>query len=451
MSKILVVDDEALIAMRLEERLSSLGYTVVGMAASGEDAIDKARSTRPDLVLMDIVMPGRMNGIDSAKIISDELDIPVVFITAYADDEIIKKAKSVRPYGYIVKPINELEIKAAIEVALFRKSEEQDLQKLQKMGRENISTEMVTSQSADESLTYLDITEEKTVLLTDIFTEIGLFLYTDPDAKESIFKFVLEEGIKKRGRTLFSYSKSTIPKYFQNEIRKKELYTFRIRRKEVYNLLPILEKCTQSLSDDPSPTASLQILLDFSEPEEFEDILSIKDLLLSKKKNMIPVSGIIAVNIGNMDHQLIASLAAGIPKIIVSTGKETTFSFAHNSFPAKSVSVVPQSTIDCVIKKSLEPVVLSLLEKPMSGYDIVHEIQRRYKVLIPQARVYTILHDLLKDGYLEVEVSGKSKLFCLTEKGKKHVSQRLNEFRLVFWHILGDGNEINAGIENQNQ
>ncbi|MGB8891554.1 MAG: response regulator, partial [Methanoregula sp.] len=150
MSKILVVDDEALIAMRLEERLSSLGYTVVGMAASGEDAIDKARSTRPDLVLMDIVMPGRMNGIDSAKIISDELDIPVVFITAYADDEIIKKAKSVRPYGYIVKPINELEIKAAIEVALFRKSEEQDLQKLQKMGRENISTEMVTSQSADE-------------------------------------------------------------------------------------------------------------------------------------------------------------------------------------------------------------------------------------------------------------------------------------------------------------
>ncbi|MGA9622076.1 MAG: hypothetical protein WBQ58_08420, partial [Methanoregula sp.] len=71
--------------------------------------------------------------------------------------------------------------------------------------------------------------------------------------------------------------------------------------------------------------------------------------------------------------------------------------------------------------------------------------------LIPQARVYTILHDLLKDGYLEVEVSGKSKLFCLTEKGKKHVSQRLNEFRLVFWHILGDGNEINAGIENQNQ
>jgi CheY-like chemotaxis protein/DNA-binding PadR family transcriptional regulator len=450
MSKILIVDDEGLIAMRLEERLSTMGYIVVGMAASGEDAIDKARITRPDLVLMDIVMPGRMNGIDAAKIISDELDIPVVFISAYADDEIIKKVKSVRPYGYIVKPFIELEIKAAIEIALFRKSEEKELNKLQKPGHEKISTEMVPSQNEEERLTYLDLTEVKTVLLKDIFNDIVLFLYTDPVEKEAIFKFVLEEGINKGGRTFFSYFKSIIPKYFQNEIRKKELYTHRIKRKEVYTLLPILEKCTQSLLDSPEPD-SLQILLDFFETEEFEDILAIRDLILSKKKNMIPVSGIIAVNIGKMDHSLIGSLAAGIPKIIISTGKETMLSFAHNSFPAKSVSVVPQETVDSVIKKSLEPVVLSLLDKPLSGYDIVHEINSRYKVHIPQARVYSILHDLLKGGYLEVEVSGKSKLFCLTEKGKKHISQRLNEFRLVFQHLLGNGNEINSGIENQNQ
>jgi CheY-like chemotaxis protein len=110
MSKILVVDDEAIITMQLEERLSVMGYTVAGMAASGEDAVDKARRTRPDLVLMDIVMPGKMNGIEAAKIITKELDIPVVFVTAYADDAIIERAKSARPYGYIVKPFNELEI-----------------------------------------------------------------------------------------------------------------------------------------------------------------------------------------------------------------------------------------------------------------------------------------------------------------------------------------------------
>ena len=242
--------------------------------------------------------------------------------------------------------------------------------------------------------------------MQDIFTDIVLFLYTDQVAKEPIFKFALEEGIKKGGRNLFAYFQSTLPKYFPKEIQKKELYTHRIKRNEVYSLLPVLDKCTESLLDSGTPD-SLQILLDFSETEEFDDILAIRKLLLAKKENGIPVCGILAMNIGKIDHTLIQSLAEGIPKIIVSTGKETTLSFAHHTFPAGSVSVVPQSTIDDVVKKSLEPVVLSLLDKPISGYDIVHEIHNRYKVLIPQARVYTLLHDLhgrtgtLRSGFQE--------------------------------------------------
>jgi CheY-like chemotaxis protein/DNA-binding PadR family transcriptional regulator len=448
MSKILVVDDEAIITMQLEERLSAMGYTVAGMAASGEDAIDKARLFRPDLVLMDIVMPGKMNGIEAAKIITVELDIPVVFVTSYADDKIIEQAKSVRPYGYIVKPFNELEIKAAIEVALFRKATEQEEERLRKSAQEKISPGMEAGQLVQDELAYLDLPEIKTVLLKDIFTDIVLFLYTDQVVKDPIFKFALEEGIKKGGRNLFAYFQSTLPKYFPKEIQKQDLYTHRIKRNEVFFLLPVLEKCTESLIN-AGTTNSLQILLDFSETEEFDDILAIRKLLLLKKGELAPVSGIIAMNIGKIDHTLIKILAEGIPKIIVSTGKETTLSFAHHTFPAESVSVVPQSTIDDVVKKSLEPVVLSLLDKPISGYDIVHEIHNRYKVLIPQARVYTLLHELLENGYLEIRVSGKSKLYCPTEKGKKHISQKLNDFKQVFQHILGSGNEINAGIHDK--
>lgn len=168
--------------------------------------------------------------------------------------------------------------------------------------------------------------------------------------------------------------------------------------------------------------------------------------MISKKEAGTPVSGIIALNIGKIDHTLIKTLADGISRIIVSTGKETTLSFAHHSYPADSVSVVSQSTIDEVIKKSLEPVVLSLLDKPISGYDIVHEIYNRYQVHIPQARVYTLLHDLMKNGYLVIQVSGKSKLYCQTETGKKHISQKLNDFKLVFQHILGAGNEFDTDI-----
>ena len=448
MSKILVVDDEAIIILQLEKRLSAMGYTIAGMAASGEDAVDMARRILPDLVLMDIVMPGKMNGIEAAKIITGELDIPVVFVTSYADDAIIEKAKSARPYGYIVKPFNELEIKAAIEVALFRKAAEQEEQESRKSAQEKKGAGMIAGSPEPGDLACLDLPEIKTVLLQDIFTDIVLFLYTDQVEKDPIFKFALEEGIQKGGRNLFAYFQSTLTKYFPKEIQKKELFTRRIKRNEVYTLLPVLEKCTESFMNAGTPT-SLQILLDFSETEEFDDILAIRKLLLFKKGKGIPVSGIIAMNIGKIDHTLIKSLSEGIPRIIVSTGKETTLSFAQHTFPADSVSVVPQSTIDDVVKKSLEPVVLSLLEKPISGYDIVHEIHSRYKVLIPQARVYTLLHDLMENGYLEIRVSGKSKLYCTTEKGKKHISQKLNDFKQVFQHILGNGRGINTDIDDR--
>jgi CheY-like chemotaxis protein/DNA-binding PadR family transcriptional regulator len=436
MSKILVVDDEAIITMQLEERLTLMGYTVAGMAASGEDAVNKARRIHPDLVLMDIVMPGKMNGIEAAKIITAELDIPVVFVTSYADDVIIEKAKSVQPYGYIVKPFNELEIKAAIEVALFRKAAEHEEQKLLKTAQEKISAKNKAGQTAQDGVTYLDLPEIKTVLLQDIFTDIVLFLYTDQVAKEPIFKFALEEGLKKGGRNLFAYSQSNLQKYFLKEIAKKELYTHRLRQNELFTLMAVLEKCIES-QQNTGITSSLQILLDFSETEEFDVILAIRNLLFSNKENTIPISGIIALNIGKIDHTLIKSLADGISKIIVSTGKETTLSFSHHSFPEDAVSVVPQSTIDDVVKKSLEPVVLSLLDKPISGYDIVHEIHNRYKVLIPQARVYALLYDLLENGYLEIRISGKSKLYCPTEKGKKHISRKLNDYQRVFRHIIG--------------
>jgi len=91
-----------------------------------------------------------------------------------------------------------------------------------------------------------------------------------------------------------------------------------------------------------------------------------------------------------------------------------------------------------LVKKSLEPVVLSLLEKPISGYDIVHEIHNRYNVLIPQARIYTFLYELQEKGYLEMKSSGKSKLYMPTDSGRKYIRQKLGEFRFVFRHLMGE-------------
>ncbi|MGB9175853.1 MAG: response regulator [Methanoregula sp.] len=437
MSKILVVDDEAIITLELEECLSAMGYTVAGMASSGEDAIEKARRLTPDLVLMDIVMPGKLNGIEAAKTITGDLDIPVVFVTSYADDTIIEKAKQVGPYGYIVKPFNELEIKAAIEVALFRKTAEQELRKAAHT-TPGKSLRRTGSDREDETGTeYINQPEIRTVLLKDIFTDIVLFMYVDPALKEPIFKFAIEAGLKKGGRNFFAYHRSSLQKYFLKEIQSGDLFMRRIKKDEVYLLPGILEKCSASLPQDPSQ-GQLQIFFDFSETEEFSDIITVKNLILAKKNQGVPLSGIIAVNMADIDHHQIKQLSDNIAKIIISTGKETALSFAHRSFPSESVTVVPQATIDDVVKKSLEPVVLSLLEKPISGHEIVHEIHSRYNVLIPQARIYTYLYDLEQKGYLEMKASGKSKLYAPTEAGRKYIHNRLDEFKFVFRHILGD-------------
>jgi len=434
MSNILVVDDEAIIAMQLEERLNAMGYTVAGIAASGEDAIEKARDLHPDLVLMDIVMPGRLNGIEAAKIIADEMNIPVVFVTSFADDATIAKAKLVGPYGYIVKHFNELEIKAGIEVALFRKSSEQDLRKATTVP----GTEHVSKEGMEAGAEYIDLPEIKTLLLRDIFTDIFLFLYADPAMREPIFKFAIEAGLKRGGRNFFAYHHSVLQKYFLKEIQNGDLYMKRVKKGEAFLLPKILERCSASLPRDPS-NGSLQILLDFSDIDEFSDILAIKDLILKQKSQGAPVSGIIALDMADIDHHKIKQISEGMGKIIISTGKDTTLSFAHQTYPTESVTVVPQATIDDVVKKSLEPVVLSLLGKPVSGYDIVHEIHNRYHVLIPQARIYTYLYDLEKKGYLTMKTSGKSKLYSPTEAGRKYIDNRLNEFKYVFRHILGEG------------
>ncbi len=127
MNKIIIVEDEAVIAIRLQERLTAMGYHVIGISYSGEEAMAQARRLRPDLILMDIMIPGEKDGIAVAKSVKTELDIPVVFLTAFSEDKIIDRAKQAEPYGYIVKPFQDRELKACVEVALYKKKTEKAL------------------------------------------------------------------------------------------------------------------------------------------------------------------------------------------------------------------------------------------------------------------------------------------------------------------------------------
>lgn len=119
-TKIFIVEDETLIAMELEDRLIHLGYTVCGHTSRGEDAVAKANELLPDLILMDIHLSGQMNGIEAAALIHERHDIPVVFLSAFADNELLGHAARTEPYGYLVKPFEERELHATITMALYR-------------------------------------------------------------------------------------------------------------------------------------------------------------------------------------------------------------------------------------------------------------------------------------------------------------------------------------------
>jgi PAS domain S-box-containing protein len=139
MAKILVVEDEVVIAMSLQRRLVSMGFDVVGICHNAEEGINMARKLRPDLILMDIMMPGELDGIAGAQTIKAELDIPVIFLTAYAEDQMIDKAKQIEPHGYLVKPIQDRELKAAVEIAVYKQKMEQRLKASERQYRSMIN------------------------------------------------------------------------------------------------------------------------------------------------------------------------------------------------------------------------------------------------------------------------------------------------------------------------
>ena len=122
--RILVVEDDALVARALALRLVVLGYAVAGPVASGEEAVAAAARERPDLVLMDIVLPGAVDGIDAARVIIDEQPVPLLYLTAYADEERFARARITAPHAYLIKPYSDRELQLAIELALQRHQHE---------------------------------------------------------------------------------------------------------------------------------------------------------------------------------------------------------------------------------------------------------------------------------------------------------------------------------------
>lgn len=128
-SNILIVEDESLVAKDIQHCLKKLGYNVVAISGTGEEAVQLAEQHKPDLVLMDIMLKGEMSGIDAANEIKEKYNLPVIFLTAYADEATLSKAKVTEPYGYIIKPFKEIDLHTSIEMAIYKHQKESEIRK----------------------------------------------------------------------------------------------------------------------------------------------------------------------------------------------------------------------------------------------------------------------------------------------------------------------------------
>jgi len=156
---ILIVEDNGIVALDLETRLQSLGYGVAGIVASGEKAVESVKEKAPDLVLMDIVLKGEMDGIEAAETIGPQFEVPVIFITAYADRERLERAKLTMPFGYILKPFRDRDLKITIEMALYVAKVEAERRQAEESLREHQKLITLALEGTDEGIWDWDVIE----------------------------------------------------------------------------------------------------------------------------------------------------------------------------------------------------------------------------------------------------------------------------------------------------
>ena len=161
--KILIVEDEIIIAKDIENTLVRDGFNVTGIVSSGEKTIQEIKRNSPDLILMDIKLKGKMDGIETAEIIKNQFDLPVIYLTSYKDEETLLRARITEPYGYIIKPFDPKELKILIDISYYKHKTREKL----KEGKEWLSTtlksisEAVVAANSNGTIQYMNPTAEK--------------------------------------------------------------------------------------------------------------------------------------------------------------------------------------------------------------------------------------------------------------------------------------------------
>ena len=201
--RILIVEDEIIVAQDIQKHLENLGFEVCGIASSGNQAIKKAKKTRPDLVLMDIVLKGDIDGIEAAEQIRSEDDIPVIYLTAYSDERTLQRAITTFPYGYLLKPLQERELRITLDMALYRHEMEKKVREAEARYKALFDRSLFAVYVHDMEGNIIDANQTALDLLGykgDDLSALNIFSLVDPQQKEKaleIFNEIKNTGTQK--------------------------------------------------------------------------------------------------------------------------------------------------------------------------------------------------------------------------------------------------------------
>jgi two-component system, response regulator PdtaR len=160
MKKILIVEDEMITSLELKMKIENWGYSIAGVAKTAAEAIEMTMKSKPDMILMDVVLNGQQDGISAAEIIQRNMEIPIIYVTSYSSDMIMERAHQTSPYAYIIKPFDDNELKFAIELALKK-------HELKKEFREQNELYDIISKNSGDVIWILEISSSKFVYVSD--------------------------------------------------------------------------------------------------------------------------------------------------------------------------------------------------------------------------------------------------------------------------------------------
>jgi len=285
--------------------------------------------------------------------------------------------------------------------------------------------------------------KKKLVLVNGFFSDDILFFYGEGMDKYSIFRYGLEKGLTNSELCIYGFYHTTVLPHFKNDIANGTLKLFEMRN-NINDLFRMVEDCCEMVVESRSIMA-LRFLFDFSKVRELDEVLRLKNLINEKRNNSFPISGIYAFNMKSLMVDDIKEISSGIPRVIMLSDEENVISFPmsremHND-NNRSIDVIDHEIVEDVVRKSLEPLILTLLTRPMSGLDIVKEIQNRFDVMLPMARIYSYLYELENEGILTVKKDGNKKIYTPTREGQLLISRKMEDITLIYSHILGGDGE----------